>query len=52
MNQYLGFRLVGSAVRSWNFKQQNPPGADAGVVENKTEFTFPGIFLLYASGTD
>ena len=51
VNQYLGFRLVGSAVRSWNFKQQNPPGADAGVVENKTEFTFPGIFLLYASGT-
>jgi hypothetical protein len=51
VNQYLSFRLVGSAVRSWSFNQQNPPGADAGVVQNKTEFTFPGVFMLYAGGT-
>ena len=51
VNQYVGFRLVGTAVRSWSFKKQNPPGANAGVVENKTEFTFPGIFSLFAGGT-
>ena len=25
---------------------QNPPGADAGVIENKTEFMFPENFVL------
>jgi hypothetical protein len=29
VNQYLGFRLVGSAVSSWGFKKQNPAGDDA-----------------------
>jgi hypothetical protein len=51
VNQYVGFRLVGNAVSSWGFKKQNPPGADAGVVENKTEFTFPNNFMLFAGGT-
>ena len=51
VNQYLALRLVGNVTRSWRFKQQNPPGADAGVVENKTEFTFPENFMLFAGGT-
>jgi hypothetical protein len=51
VNQYVGFRLVGNALRSWSFKKQNPPGADAGVVENKTEFTFPRNFMLFTGGT-
>ena len=51
VNNYLAFRLVGNVVSSWSFKNQNPPGADAGVVENKTEFTFPENFTLFAGGT-
>ena len=41
VNQYVGFRLVGNAFSNWSFKTQNPSGADAGVVQNKAEFTFP-----------
>jgi hypothetical protein len=51
VNQYLGFRLVGNAFTNWSFKKQNPPGADAGVVENKSEFAFPESFTLFAGGT-
>ena len=51
VGKYLAFRLVGNAVRNWSFQQQNPAGADAGVVENKTEFTFPENFVLFAGGT-
>jgi hypothetical protein len=51
VNQYIGFRLVGNAVSSWGFEKQNPAGADAGVVENKTEFTFPRNFVVFAGGT-
>ncbi|THJ09769.1 MAG: hypothetical protein CAF43_011995 [Nitrospira sp. CG24C] len=49
VNQYVGFRLVGNAVSSWGFKKQNP--ASSGIVENKTEFTFPENFVLFAGGT-
>jgi hypothetical protein len=51
VGQYLSLRLVGNAVRNWSFQQQNPAGADAGVVENKTEFTFPESFTLFTAGT-
>ena len=34
-----------------SFKKQNPPGADAGVVENKTNFTFPENFVLFTGRT-
>ncbi len=51
VSQYVGFRLVGNAVSSWGFNKQNPAGADPGVVENKTEFTFPRNFVLFAGGT-
>jgi hypothetical protein len=51
VTNYVGFRMVGNAVRSWSFKKQNPLGADAGVVENKTEFTFPENFVLFTGGT-
>jgi hypothetical protein len=51
VTNYVGFRMVGHAVRSWSFKQQNPPGADRGVAENKTEFTFPEGFTLFTAGT-
>jgi hypothetical protein len=51
VNQYLGFRLVGNAFSNWSFKKQNPPGADAGVVENKNEFAFHESFTLFAGGT-
>jgi hypothetical protein len=51
VKNYLGFRLAGNVTNSWSFTQQNPPGADAGVVENKTELTFPENFVLFAGGT-
>ena len=51
VTNYVGFRLVGNVVRNWSFKQQNPAGLDAGVVERKTEFTFPENFVLFAGGT-
>jgi len=51
MTNYSGFRIVGNAIRSWSFKKQNPPGANAGVVENKMKFTFPETFVLFAAGT-
>jgi hypothetical protein len=47
VSNYLGFRLVGNTTSSWTFKQQNPPGTD----QNKTEFTFPKEFALFAGGT-
>ena len=51
VTNYIGFRLVGNVVRNWSFKNQNPAGLDPGVVENKTEFTFPENFVLFAGGT-
>ncbi len=51
VNQYIGFRLVGNVFSNWSFKKQNPAGADAGVVENKSEFSFPENFVLFAGGT-
>lgn len=51
VNQYVGFRMVGNATRSWSFKQQNPAGVDAGVAINKTEFTFPESFTMFTGGT-
>lgn len=51
VNQYIGFRMVGHATRSWNFTQRNPPGADAGVAQNKTELTFPEAFTMFTGGT-
>jgi hypothetical protein len=50
VTNYLGFRIVGNTTQTWSFKKQNPPGADAGVVENKTELTFPANFVLFAGG--
>ena len=32
------------------FQEAEPPGADAGVIENKTEFIFPENFVLFAAG--
>jgi hypothetical protein len=49
VTNYLGFRIVGNTVTNRKFKNQNPPGADA--IENKTEFSFPENFVLFASGT-
>jgi hypothetical protein len=51
VSNYVGVRLVGNTTQSWSFKRQNPSGADAGVVENKTEFTFPNNFVLFTGGT-
>ena len=51
VTNFVGFRMVGNVTRSWNFKQQNPPGAAAGVVQNKTEFTFPDAFTMFTAGT-
>ncbi len=50
VTNYVGFRLVGNAVRRWSFKRQNPAGLDAGVAENKTEFTFPEAFTMFTAG--
>jgi hypothetical protein len=51
VTNFVGFRMVGNVSRSWSFKQQNPPGADKGIAENKTEFTFPDAFTLFTAGT-
>ncbi len=51
VGKYLAFRLVGNAVRSWSFTQQNPAGADTGVAQNKAELTLPENFVLFAGGT-
>jgi hypothetical protein len=51
VTNYISFRMVGNTVQSWSFKKQNPPGADQGVAENKTEFTFPESFTLFTGGT-
>ncbi len=48
---YLGVRLRGNVLRNHSVKQQNPPGSDPGVAENKTEFGFPEVFSLFAAGT-
>lgn len=48
---YTGVRLRGNAVRYNNFKRQDPPGAESGVAQNKTEFTFPETFSLFTAGT-
>jgi len=50
VSNYVGFRMVGNGVRHWSFKRQNPPGVDAGIAENKTEFTFPDAFTLFTAG--
>lgn len=47
VTNYLAFRLVGNVVQNWGYKQQN----SAEGVENKTEFTFPDNFVLFAGGT-
>ena len=51
VTNYISFRMVGNTVQSWGFKKQNPPGADHGVAENKTEFMFPESFTLFTGGT-
>lgn len=47
VTNYLALRLVGNVVQNWSVKQQN----QAEGIENKTEFTFPDNFVLFAGGT-
>lgn len=47
VTNYLALRLVGNVVQNWSFKKQN----SAEGIENKTEFTFPDNFVLFAGGT-
>ncbi|MDH4083988.1 MAG: hypothetical protein OEV99_10605 [Nitrospira sp.] len=47
VTNYLALRLVGNAVQNWSVKKQNA----AEGIENKTEFTFPDNFVLFAGGT-
>jgi hypothetical protein len=51
VSNYLSFRLVGNVINHSTFKRQNPPGADVGGAENKTELTFPANFTLFTGGT-
>ncbi len=37
---YTGVRLRGNAFRTYSFKRQNPPGAESGSVQNKSELGF------------
>ena len=48
---YTGVRLRGNVLRAHNFKQQNPPGAESGTVQNKSELGFPEVFSLFTAGT-
>jgi len=48
---YTGVRLRGNAFRTYNFKRQNPPGAESGSVQNKSELGFPEVFSLFTAGT-
>lgn len=47
VTNYLAFRLVGNVVQNWGYQRQN----SAEGIENKTEFTFPDNFVLFAGGT-
>jgi hypothetical protein len=46
VTNYLAFRLIVNAVQNWSVKKEN----SADGLENKTEFTFPGNFMMYAGG--
>ncbi len=48
---YTGVRLRGNVLRTQNFKQQNPPGAESGAVQNKSELGFPEVFSLFTADT-
>ena len=48
---YTGVRLRGNVLRSHQFKQQNPSGAKAGTVQNKSDLAFPEVFSLFTAGT-
>lgn len=48
---YTGVRLKGNVIRNYRFKQQDPAGAEAGIVQNKTELGFPEVFSLFTAGT-
>ncbi len=48
---YTGVRLRGNAFRTYSFKRQNPPGAESGSVQNKSELGFPEVFSLFTAGT-
>lgn len=48
---YTGVRLRGNVLRGHQFKQQNPPAAEAGVVQNNVELGFPEIFSLFTAGS-
>lgn len=48
---FTGVRLRGNVIRHYGFKQENPAGTEAGVVQNKAEFGFPEVFSLFTAGT-
>lgn len=48
---YTGVRLRGNVLRAHTFTQQNPPGAEAGTVQNKSELGFPEVFSFFTAGT-
>lgn len=48
---YTGVRLRGNVLRTHHFKQQNPSGAEAGTVQNKSDLAFPEVFSLFTAGT-
>ena len=50
-SNYAGVRLRGNILRSHQFKQQHPPGAEAGTTQNTTDLAFPEVFSLFTAGT-
>ncbi|MFO0705736.1 MAG: hypothetical protein U0412_02680 [Nitrospira sp.] len=48
---FTGVRLRGNVLRNYQFKRQDPAGAEEGIVQNKTEFGFPEVFSLFTAGT-
>ena len=48
---YTGVRLRGNVLRSHQFTQQHPSGAEAGTTQNSTDLTFPEVFSLFTAGT-
>lgn len=51
IGRYLGLRLRGNLLRHSRYKQENPPAAEPGVVENRSELEFPELFSLFTAGT-
>ncbi|MCW5798970.1 MAG: hypothetical protein LZF60_310168 [Nitrospira sp.] len=50
-SHYAGVRRRGNVLRSHQFKQPPPPGAEGGTTHNTNDLVFPEVFSLFTGGT-